>query len=107
MARRPDVIKRKAERENAPTLVEQAVKASSPQYRNWSTRLPADLVERVWGTTAAEAGPGDRPSLVAFTVAAFEHYLDHLDREAGRTEPVYADKSPFKAGGHNTYSLKR
>lgn len=73
------------------------------QWRHWNVRLPADLVERIWGTCAALDDEEDLPSAVAFTVRAFETLLDELDTKHNDGKAYHADKSPFRARGHATY----
>lgn len=95
--------------EQPKSLVAQAAvgeeSTTGPEYRNWSVRLPADLVERIWGTCAALDGTEDAAnSGVAFTVEAFEALLDDLDTKhnGGQAHPR-ATTSPFRAGGRHTY----
>lgn len=107
MAAKPPVRKRKS----TDSLVAQAAAgeetttrpADAPEYRNWNVRLPADLVERVWGTCQALDDAEDLPSAVAFTVRAFEELLDRLDAEHHDGKPFHANASPFRAGGRTTY----
>ena len=106
MAATPPVRKRKT----TDSLVAQAAAgegtprpADAPEYRNWNMRLPADLVERVWGTCQALEDAEDLPSAVAFTVRAFEELLDRLDAEYNDGKPYHSDTSPFRAGGRTTY----
>lgn len=76
---------------------------ADPQWRHWNVRLPADLVERIWGTCAALDDQEDLPSAVAFTVRAFENLLDELDDKHNNGKPYHADASPFRARSHTTY----
>jgi len=106
MAATPPVRKRKT----TDSLVAQAAAgestprpADAPEYRNWNMRLPADLVERIWGTCEALDKDEDLPSAVAFTVRAFEELLDRLDAEYNDGKPYHSDTSPFRAGGRTTY----
>lgn len=106
MAAKPPVRQRK----NTDSLVAQAAAgeatarpADAPEYRNWNVRLPADLVERIWGTSQALDDTEDLPSAVAFTVRAFEELLDRLDAEHNNGKPFHADSSPFRSGGRTTY----
>jgi len=106
MAAKPPVRQRKT----TDSLVAQAAAgeeatrpADAPEYRNWNVRLPADLVERVWGTCQALEDAEDLPSAVAFTVRAFEELLDRLDAEHNDGQSFHADASPFRAGGRTTY----
>lgn len=107
MAAKPPVRQRKT----TDSLVTQAGageaqstrQANAPEYRNWNVRLPADLVERIWGTCEALDDTEDLPSAVAFTVRAFEEMLDRLDAEHNDGQPYRADASPFRSGGRTTY----
>lgn len=84
------------------TTTEQAAD-SGPQWRHWNVRLPADLVERIWGTCEALDDEEDLPSAVAFTVRAFEELLDELDKKHNDGKPYHAAKSPFRSRGHTSY----
>ncbi|MDV6298998.1 hypothetical protein R3P82_07700 [Dietzia maris] len=110
MATAPKPRKRPTNAEAPKSLVAQAAgeehaKAlnAETQWRNWNVRLPADLVERVWGTCQALEEAEDLPSAVAFTVRAFEELLDRLDAEHNDGQSFHADASPFRAGGRTTY----
>lgn len=106
MAATPPVRKRKS---TTASLVAQAAAGEStradnaPEYRNWNVRLPADLVERIWGTCGALDDEEDLPSAVAFTVRAFEEMLDRLDDKHNDGQPYHANTSPFRSGGRTTY----
>lgn len=89
--------------EEVPEVVEVVEAPATPEYRNWNVRLPGDLAERIWGTCAALEDTEDLPSAVAFTVRAFEEFLDRLDDEHNNGKPYHADASPFRAGGRTTY----
>lgn len=113
MATAPKPRKRPAAPEAPKSLVAQAAVGEEPttearpgpEYRNWSVRLPADLVERIWGTCAALSDDEEAAnSGVAFTVRAFETLLDELDAKHNNGKPHPGrDKSPFRAGGRHTY----
>lgn len=100
----PKTLVAQAAGEEATEEVPEVVEApATPEYRNWNVRLPGDLAERIWGTCAALEDTEDLPSAVAFTVRAFEEFLDRLDDEHNNGKPYHADASPFRAGGRTTY----
>lgn len=74
-----------------------------PEYRNWNVRLPADLVERIYGACAELAEEEDIRSNVGFTVRAMEELLDRLEKKHNGGEPYRQVDSPFRPGRPVSY----
>lgn len=84
--------------QDRPTQVEQ------DKPKNWNTRLPADLVHRLYGACTALAGVEENMHThVAVTYRALDELLTKLENEHNGGEKFYADKSPFRNGPAPSY----
>lgn len=110
MATTPPVRKRKTTTA-PPSLVEQArsgepdTTAGHDDLKKFSVRLPVDLLERVWGACADPnvRDSEDIESNVAFTIRAFESYLDTLEATHNDGQPYHATSATFGPGRRLTY----
>lgn len=73
------------------------------EYRNWNVRLPAELVERIYGACDALSETEDIRSNVGFTVRAMDELLTRLEAEHNGGRRYSRSDSPFRAGRPVSY----